>query len=156
MRWSGTSQYFQQRLLHPWCLCKASVYEVAGVSPFLDQVPEACSLWGGNQLQICPISTQQHKYVTITAGKWKVLWGKQTALIHIAVWRPGWTQMSQNTDQVARSFIFSFLFLIQGGGGWGGSPQGQMKWNNGFSKWNHFVDGPKRDICNKQGLFPQI
>lgn len=132
MRWSATSRYFQERLQHPWCLCKASVYEVAGVSPFLDQVPEACSLGGGYQLQICPISTQQHKCVTITAGKWKVLWGKQTALIHIAVWRPAWTRMSHNIDQVARSFIF-LLFIFNS---WveEGRVEGlpRAKWNNGF------------------------
>lgn len=63
-------------------------------------------------------NTQQHKCVTITAGKWKVLWGKQTPLIHIAMWSPGWTQMSENIDQMARSFIFSFLFLILGPGDW--------------------------------------
>lgn len=43
-------------------------------------------------------TTQQHKCVTITAGKWKVLWGKQTPLIHIAVWSTPWTQMSENID----------------------------------------------------------
>lgn len=69
--------------------------------------------------------TQQNKCLTITAGKWKVLWGKHAALIHMAVWRPGWTQMSQNVDQMARSFIFSFYIFNSGAG---------VKWNSGFSK----------------------
>lgn len=122
------------------------------MSPRLDQVPEACSFfWGGGyQLPICPISTSQtHSNTSVWPSQLeneKVLRGKQTTLIHIAVWRPRWTHMSENIDQVARSFIFSFCLLIQGqrGGGWGLGwllvivPQ--AKWNNGFSKLNHFVD----------------
>lgn len=54
-------------------------------------------------------TTQQHKCVTITAGKWKVLWGKQTPLIHIAVWSTPWTQMSENIDSDRLFFLMPQL-----------------------------------------------
>lgn len=50
---------------------------------------------------------QQRQCVTITAGKWKALWGKQTPLIHIAPWSARWTQMSETLIQMA-----IFIFLI--------------------------------------------
>lgn len=105
---------------------------------------------GRYRLPICPISTSQtHSNTSVWPSQLeneKVLRGKQTTLIHIAVWRPRWTHMSENIDQVARSFIFSFRLLMQGqrGGGWGLGwllvVVPQAKWNNGFSKSNHFVD----------------
>lgn len=83
--------------------------------PLCGSVSEACSLCVCMCVylsQICPISTSQtdsNTGVTITAGKWKVLWGKQTPLIHIAAWSTRWTQMSENIDSDGRLGFFSVM-----------------------------------------------
>lgn len=108
------------RLLHPWRLCRASVYGVAGVKPF---TPRYLS-------QICAISTSQadsNTSVTITAGKWKVLRGKQTPLIHTVAWSSGRTQESHTLIETVISINVlpedSGLSLIENK-----SPSGNWWW----------------------------
>lgn len=111
MRRFGTFGIFSgQRLPHLWWLCKASICAVARGEPFLADVwIKICGVHLGdicsNQSYQHITNRQQHQHVTITAGKWKVLWGKQTPLRHTAGWSTRWTQMSENIDSDGQLYV---------------------------------------------------